>query len=92
MFERIVDCDKCVSVIEKKIDEIEKSSNNEATILDNIIYYNGLKRDCVEYRNSSILLKLPIELRGTFVKLVAPNRPDVLHFGIHNRVDCTVCK
>ena len=92
VFERIIDCDECVGVLEKQIDEIEKSSENEDTILEKIIYYNGLKRDCVEYRNSSILLKLPVELRGTFMKLVAPNRPAVLHFGIHNRADCKVCK
>lgn len=91
VFERIIDCDECVGVLEKQIDEIEKSSENEGTILEKIIYYNGLKRDCVEYRNSSILLKLPVELRGTFMKLVAPNRPAVLHFGIHNRADCKVC-
>ena len=92
VFERNIDCDECVGVLEKQIDEIEKSSENEDTILEKIIYYNGLKRDCVEYRNSSILLKLPVELRGTFMKLVAPNRPAVLHFGIHNRADCKVCK
>ena len=44
--ERIIDCDECVGVLEKQIDEIEKSSENEDTILEKIIYYNGLKRDC----------------------------------------------
>ena len=44
VFERIIDCDECVGVLEKQINEIEKSLENEDTILEKIIYYNGLKR------------------------------------------------
>lgn len=47
---------------------------------------------CITRRNTSIQIVLPLKMRSVFQELTSPNRPAVLHFGLHNRVDCNVCK
>jgi len=49
-------------------------------------------KQCKTSRNVLITLALPQELRVRFEQLISPSRPAVLHFGIHNRMDCNVCK
>jgi C-terminal processing protease CtpA/Prc len=49
-------------------------------------------KQCKTSRNVLITLSLPQELRKIFEQLISPSRPAVLHFGIHNRMDCNVCK
>ena len=48
-------------------------------------------KQCKTARNVMITLALPKEMRTVFEGLIAPGRPAVLHFGIHNRMDCNVC-
>jgi hypothetical protein len=49
-------------------------------------------KQCKTSRNVLTTLALPQELRVRFEQLISPSRPAVLHFGIHNRMDCDVCK
>ena len=49
-------------------------------------------KQCKTSRNVLTKLTLPQELRVRFEQLISPSRPAVLHFGIHNRMDCNVCK
>ena len=49
-------------------------------------------KQCKTSRNVLTTLALPQELRAKFEQLTSPSRPSVLHFGIHNRMDCNVCK
>jgi len=49
-------------------------------------------KQCKTSRNVLTTLALPQELRERFEQLISPSRPAVLHFGIHNRMDCNVCK
>ncbi len=49
-------------------------------------------KQCKTSRNVETTLALPQGLRVKFEQLIAPGRPAVLHFGIHNRMDCNVCK
>ena len=92
VFDLIVKCDDCIEDYNKKIKEVEKSMVLEDEILERVTELYKRKKGCVELRNAQINLKLPLELRTTFNELIAPNRPAVLHFGIHNRADCNVCK
>ncbi|MBM72417.1 MAG: hypothetical protein CL847_06505 [Crocinitomicaceae bacterium] len=91
VFDLIVKCDYCIEDYNKKIKEVEKSVVSEDEILESVTELYRRKKRCIELRNAQIHLKLPFELRATFNELIAPNRPDVLHFGIHNRADCNVC-
>ena len=47
-------------------------------------------KQCKTSRN--VMTTLPHELRVRFEKIISPTRPAVLHFGIHNRMDCNICK
>ena len=49
-------------------------------------------KQCKTSRNMMIKSDLPQTLSVKFEELIAPSRPAVLHFGIHNRMDCNVCK
>ena len=92
VFNHIVKCDSCISEYSRKIKDVERSDVSEDEIQKKVLKLHGLKKSCSELRNASIKLDLPFDLRATFDKLIAPNRPAVLHFGIHNRADCNVCK
>ena len=92
VFDIIVECDNSLDNYNKKIKEVEKSDASEDEILLSVTELYKTKKVSVDMRNAKIKLKLPLELRTTFEQLTAPNRPAVLHFGIHNRADCNVCK
>ncbi len=49
-------------------------------------------KDCKASRDIAIKVILPSSLREVFEEISSPNRPAVLHFGLHNRADCNVCK
>ena len=92
VFCHVVKCDSCISEYSRKIMDVEQSDASEDEILKKVLELQGLKKSCSELRNAMIKLDLPLDLRATFDELIAPNRPAVLHFGIHNRADCNVCK
>lgn len=46
---------------------------------------------CRDERQEHIRNLLPDSLKAKFNALAAPARPNVLHFGLHNRMDCEVC-
>lgn len=92
VFNLVADYDSCIDSYNKKIKEVEKSNASEDEILLKVTELYKRKKTCVDMRNAKINLKLPPDLRMTFDQLIAPNRPAVLHFGIHNRADCNVCK
>lgn len=92
VFETIVEFDGKISDLNSKIKKFERSDLSEDEILENVLEVNRNKKVSVSLRNATIKLQLPVELRSKFEELIAPNRPAVLHFGIHNRADCNVCK
>jgi hypothetical protein len=79
----IVDGDRCLS-------ELKNMRKNAE--LEEMIQINKDIKDCKTRRNTSIQIIFPIKMRGIFDVLTSPNRPAVLHFGLHNRADCNVCK
>jgi hypothetical protein len=47
---------------------------------------------CRQQRKRDIRAALPEHLRAPYDDLAQPERPAVLHFGLHNRMECVVCK
>ena len=92
VFNHVVKCDSCINEYIRKIKDVERLDAIEDEILNKVLELQGLKKSCSELRNAMIKLDLPLDLQATFDELIAPNRPAVLHFGIHNRADCNVCK
>jgi hypothetical protein len=83
VWERIVEGDSCLS-------ELKNMRKNAE--LEEMKLINKDIKDCRTRRNTSIQIIFPIKMRKVFEELTSPNRPAVLHFGLHNRADCNVCK
>ena len=82
-WEILLEGDQCIS----ELKNLRKNATLEA--LKQIT--KDLKQ-CLTRRNTSIQIVLPLKMRTVFQELTSPNRPAVLHFGLHNRADCNVCK
>ena len=50
------------------------------------------QRDAKDQRDAALRLLLPMSTWLTFDRMLKPERPAVLHFGIHDRMNCNVCK
>jgi hypothetical protein len=92
VFDEIVTCDICISELKKELKLIERSDASEDDIYMQMLNNKQKQKDCLEHRNASINIKLHSDMRAIFSELTSPFRPAVLHFGIHNRADCNVCK
>ena len=79
----LLEGDKCISEL--------KNLRKNATLEELKRITKDLKQ-CLTRRNTSIQIVLPLKMRTVFQELTSPNRPAVLHFGLHNRSDCNVCK
>lgn len=56
---------------------------------------NGLldnQREAKDKRDAALRTLLPMQTWSTFDRLLKPAKPAVLHFGIHDRMNCNVCK
>jgi hypothetical protein len=79
----LLEGDQCIS-------ELKRQRKN-ATLEELQRITNKIKQ-CLTRRNTSIQIVLPLKMRTVFQELTSPNRPAVLHFGLHNRADCNICK
>jgi hypothetical protein len=83
VWEILLEGDQCISEL--------KTLRKNATLEELNRITKDLKQ-CLTRRNTSIQIVLPLKMRTVFQELTSPNRPAVLHFGLHNRADCNVCK
>lgn len=60
-----------------------------ALALTNILAERALLK---ERRDASLKWLLPFESWSTFADVLNPEKPKVLHFGIHDRMNCNVCR
>lgn len=51
-----------------------------------------LKKEAVEQRNAELRLLVPMHLWPAMNAWLNPEKPAVLHFGLHDRMNCNVCK
>ena len=51
-----------------------------------------LKKDAIDQRNAELRLLVPMHLWPTMNAWLNPQKPAVLHFGLHDRMNCNVCK
>jgi len=91
VFDIINEADNSLNDLRKTIKEVESSSQTEEEILKAMIKLNNQKKDIRADRNVSIKLYLHRNLWPQFDVITGVNRPSILHFGIHNRLDCRVC-
>ena len=81
-----------ISTLNHTIDSLEKSEINEEILNTRISVLNKEKSDLIKYREDLIKLELSESQRLIYNEKMNIQKPKVLHFGIHNRADCEVCK
>ena len=83
--------DACLAHWRAHQDSAEASTMPEAELLKVLTRVHQEKSRCRNARQDNIRNLLPDSLKVKFNALDAPARPNVLHFGFHNRMDCEVC-
>lgn len=85
-------CDSCLTHWKMHQDSLQRAPLAETEILRAMQRASAEMTACRERRTQQIRAGLPDSLRSDFDNLNPPAKPQVLHFGIHNRMDCKVCK
>lgn len=79
------------------IDEKVKAAERDAELSEDdvLLRLNAAtqeKNDLRALRELDIKTLLTAAQRAVYDEKIAPSKPAVLHFGIHNRMDCNVCE
>lgn len=83
--------DACLAHWRAHQDSAEASPMPEEELLDILMKVREETNRCRNERQEHIRNLLPDSLKAKFNALDAPARPNVMHFGLHNRMDCQVC-
>ena len=84
--------DACLTHWRAVKDSAQSAELPEARVLELVLLANRESEACREARRLATRSLLPTNTRAGFDQWCAQSRPNVLHFGIHNRLDCVVCK
>ena len=91
VLEVALQADACLAHWRSCQDSAEASTMLEAELLNVLTKVREETTRCRDERHENIRNLLPDSLKAKFNALDAPARPNVLHFGLHNRMDCEVC-
>jgi uncharacterized protein YjaZ len=81
-----------LNTCDEKIKEYEKTLTNEDELQLKVKVLNQQKKDIRDMRELDVRLLLTAEQLKIYDEQIKPNKPTVLHFGIHDRANCSVCK
>jgi hypothetical protein len=84
--------DACLAHWNARQDSLESADVSEEVLLAFLADVRRELATCRLERKRDIRAALPEHLRTTYDDMAQPERPAVLHFGLHNRMECVVCK
>lgn len=84
--------DACLAHWKSVQDSVETLDIPESELFSSIRNVQKELGACRRARSQAMRKVIPEELKQPFDQLADPGMPQVLHFGMHNRLDCTVCK
>lgn len=84
--------DACLTHWNDIQDSLEAAPMSETELLHALGPVRTALGDCRSSRSKDIRAALDSTARVAYDALALPERPRVLHFGVHNRMDCNVCK
>ena len=84
--------DACLAHWNHIQDSLEAAPMSESELLKALGPVRTALGDCRSSRSNDSRAALDSSARVAFDALALPERPRVLHFGVHNRMDCNVCK
>jgi len=80
-----------IIALESKKKALNSSDLDEETLAIRLAVVNQEIKDQRDERNLNLQAYLdPVQLK-IYQEKISPKKPQVLHFGIHNRADCKVC-
>ena len=77
--------------LQAELDSLEKFETNESMLQLKMNVINQQKKDVRDQRELEFLALLTEAQRATYEERIKPQKPQVLHFGIHDRAKCNVC-
>ena len=92
LLEAALPWDACLTHWNAFRDSLESANIEEAQLLEAMVMVRSKLGACRTERSLAIRASLDSLQRLEFDKLSLPEKPRVLHFGLHNRMDCVVCK
>ena len=92
LFEAALPWEACLAHWNACRDSLESANIEETELLEAMVLVRSNLDDCRTSRSLAIRASLDSLERLEFDKLRLPEKPRVLHFGLHNRMDCVVCK
>jgi len=84
--------DACLAHWNAQQDSLESADISEEALLAALADVRRELAACRQQRKRDIRAALSEHLRAPYDDLAQPERPAVLHFGLHNRMECVVCK
>lgn len=84
--------DACLAHWNEMQDSLEAAPMSESELLQALAPVRTALGQCRASRSKDIRAALDSTAQVDFDALALPERPRVLHFGVHNRKDCNVCK
>ena len=84
--------DACLAHWNDILDSLEAAPISESELLKSMGPVRIALDACRSSRSTDIRAALDSSARAAYDALALPERPRVLHFGVHNRMDCNVCK
>jgi Spy/CpxP family protein refolding chaperone len=78
--------------VDEEIKRTQTSDLPEEQISVRLMSYTQDKKDLRALRDLELLAVLDSEQKKKYEETIQPSKPQVLHFGLHNRADCNVCK
>ena len=92
LLEAALPWDACLAHWNAYRDSVESANIEESQLLEAMAMVRSNLGACRTERRLAIRTSLDSLQRLEFDKLSLPEKPRVLHFGLHNRMDCVVCK
>ena len=92
LLEAALPWDACLAHWNAYRDSLESANIEESQLLEAMAMVRSNLGACRTERSLAIRTSLDSLQRLEFDKLSLPEKPRVLHFGLHNRMDCVVCK
>ena len=92
LHEIFLTCQLNVDELDKERSRIQRLDSSEVYISKQVQIIAGKRRESLSLREQEILAVLNTEQKETYKTKIKPDKPQVLHFGIHNRKDCDICK
>jgi hypothetical protein len=84
-------CSAEVAALEAEKKKIQQESNDEEFLQTQLLVLNQQIKDSREFRDAGIEVLLRPEQLAVYKSKIKPDKPQVLHFGLHDKANCNIC-